>query len=373
MGFFPERCSVPNKKEMLVPMDYRVLRNILRDKIDVAASHTDADGALDDMARKTVSDTRGLCRVWLRTKGDMGALVKDVQQRMLNAASSDTVQAIVQLCVRYMDDFLTHTRRPRGEWDEIASGALHNLRMWFETTGYAMVRERYTASHFERTNLLDVVFSEYNTALSVYLDGIRHTTLCDYELQLILDWIHPRFEKIVDAIVFDIDTERAEQNARELLEEVEEEAPARVSKNKRRKARRRAAERVSKEEDCAPAPPNVEEDCVPASPNVEEDCVPASPNVKEDCVPASPNVEEDCVPASPNVEEITDALSANTVCTDKDDEDETTLCVVCMDAQRTHLIAPCGHKCLCESCSTTFGTTCPICRADAMLVCKVFD
>jgi hypothetical protein len=349
MGIISECRSVPNKKEMLDPLDYTVLRNVLRNKIDFDASPTGADGFLDDMARKTVSHVRGLCRVWIETKGDMEALVKDAQQRMLKGALSDTVQVIVQRCIRYMDGFLTHTRRPRGEWDEIASGVLHNLRMWFETTGYAMVRERYTASHFECTDLLDVVFREYaHTALDVYLNGIRHT-LCDYELQLILDWIDPRLEKMVNCVVFDIDTERAEQNARELLEEVEEEAPVRVSKNKRRKARRRAAEGVSKEEDIVPAPPNVEEDCVPA-----------------------PNVEEDCVPA-PNVEEITDALSANTVCTDKDDEDEATLCVVCMDAPRTHLIAPCGHKCLCESCSTTFGTTCPICRADAMLVCKVFD
>ena len=309
-------------------MDYVVLRyvldNVLCKNTDVDTSDPDVDRHVDSLARKTVSDTRGLCRVWLRTKGDMEALVKDVQQRMLNAALSVTAQVIVQGCVRYMDGFLTHTRQARGKWDEIASGGLHNLRMWFEATGYAMVRERYTASHFERTDLLDVVFIEY------YVNGLRYTLYSDYDLQLILDWIYPRFEKVVDGIVFDVDTERAEQNARELLEEVEEEAPVpvRVSKNKRRKARRRAAERASKEEDCAPAP---------------------------------------------NVEEITDALSANTVCTDKDDEDETTLCVVCMDAQRTHLIAPCGHKCLCESCSTTFGTTCPICRADAMLICKVFD
>lgn len=323
----------------MIPLDYAILRTTLRSKIDVDASDPNVDRHLDSMARKTVSDIRGLCRVWLRTKGDMEALVKDVQQRMLNAALSDTAQVIVQRCVRYMDGFLTHTRRARGEWDAIATGVLRNLHTWFETTGDAMVRERYTAPHITRTNLLGVVFREYNvTTLNGYLHGIRHT-LCDYEIQLILDWIPPRFVKMVDGVVFDIDTERAEQNARELLEEVEEEAPVRVSKNKRRKARRRAAERGSKEEDCAPAP----------------------------------NVEEDCVPVPPNMEEITDALSANTVCTDKDDEDETTLCVVCMDAPRTHLIAPCGHKCLCESCSTTFGTTCPICRADAMLVCKVFD
>jgi hypothetical protein len=322
----------------MTPLEYRVLSNVLRNNIDFDASHPGADGLLDDMARKTVSHVRGLCRVWMKTKGDMEALVQDLQQRMLKGVLSDTLQVIVQRCIRYVDGFLAHTRRARGEWDALATGVLRHLHTWLETTGYAMASERYAASHFECTDLFYVVFSEYHTALDVYIDGIRHTTLCDYELQLLLDWIHPRFEKIVDCIVFDIDTQRAEQNARELLEEVDEEAPVRVSKNKRRKARRRAAERVSKEEDCVPAPPNVE---------------------------------EDCAPAPPNVEEITDALSANTVCTDN--EDEATLCVVCMDAQRTHLVAPCGHKCLCESCSTTFGTTCPICRSDAMLVCKVFD
>lgn len=49
-------------------------------------------------------------------------------------------------------------------------------------------------------------------------------------------------------------------------------------------------------------------------------------------------------------------------------------CVVCLDRIRSHIIAPCGHRCLCESCAAS-GTwsVCPICRQAATAVMRVFD
>lgn len=318
---------VPTQKTeyQMLYRNIHVLHSALRETLDVDSDTIDdVERLIVDMACNTVVRLRDLCRVWIETKGDMEVPVRDEKQRMLSACKPPfgfAAQVCIARCTRYMDGFLTHTRRSREEWSDITSGVLWNLRTWFETTGNAMVRERVTAS---RTNLYNDLFIEYyNTMYVEYMEGIEHD-LCDYEMQLILECIVTNVETIVDGVVFDIDTERSEQHARELLEEVErEDVPVRVSKNKRRKARRRAEERVSTE--------------------------------REDCT-------------RPNVEEITDALRA--VCTA---EDEAKLCVVCMDATRTHLIAPCGHKCLCESCSTTFGTMCPICRTDAMLVCRVFD
>lgn len=47
-------------------------------------------------------------------------------------------------------------------------------------------------------------------------------------------------------------------------------------------------------------------------------------------------------------------------------DESTHLCVVCLDAPRTHALVPCGHMCLCEACTTTpVGKKCPICRDKA--------
>ena len=48
------------------------------------------------------------------------------------------------------------------------------------------------------------------------------------------------------------------------------------------------------------------------------------------------------------------------------------LCIVCWVGPRTHLIFPCGHKCLCEACSATIGEQCPMCRGPNVGVCRVF-
>ena len=56
------------------------------------------------------------------------------------------------------------------------------------------------------------------------------------------------------------------------------------------------------------------------------------------------------------------------------EEDECAICFA--DASRTHLCAPCGHKCVCASCASTHlsasGSRCPICRAEVTMTIQVF-
>ena len=50
-------------------------------------------------------------------------------------------------------------------------------------------------------------------------------------------------------------------------------------------------------------------------------------------------------------------------------------CVICMDAKTTHLIVPCGHKCICAQCAKEVDQTnsCPVCRQDIIMVVPVFE
>jgi hypothetical protein len=55
---------------------------------------------------------------------------------------------------------------------------------------------------------------------------------------------------------------------------------------------------------------------------------------------------------------------------------EETMCVVCFDAPKDHIIVPCGHMCVCASCAEqltkTRTPTCPVCREPIRETMKVF-
>jgi hypothetical protein len=55
---------------------------------------------------------------------------------------------------------------------------------------------------------------------------------------------------------------------------------------------------------------------------------------------------------------------------------EETLCVLCMDAPKDHIIAPCGHQCVCEACAEMLKNAkhalCPFCRTPIGATFKVF-
>ena len=51
-------------------------------------------------------------------------------------------------------------------------------------------------------------------------------------------------------------------------------------------------------------------------------------------------------------------------------------CSVCLTATKTHVLIPCGHKCVCDKCASGYraaGSQCPICRGRVQSVVKVFD
>ena len=59
------------------------------------------------------------------------------------------------------------------------------------------------------------------------------------------------------------------------------------------------------------------------------------------------------------------------------------LCVICLDAPKTHLLLPCGHKCVCAGCAPDFASNddgwkrvgtpqCPICRGSVPWVARVW-
>ena len=51
-------------------------------------------------------------------------------------------------------------------------------------------------------------------------------------------------------------------------------------------------------------------------------------------------------------------------------------CSICLTAAKTHVLTPCGHKCMCEQCARSFRTEysqCPICRSRVQSVMRVYD
>jgi len=53
-------------------------------------------------------------------------------------------------------------------------------------------------------------------------------------------------------------------------------------------------------------------------------------------------------------------------------ENESLLCVICMEMNRRILLMPCRHLCMCISCSDNWTSNCPICRTHIRTVVTVF-
>uniref|UniRef100_A0A6B2LQ64 RING-type domain-containing protein n=1 Tax=Arcella intermedia TaxID=1963864 RepID=A0A6B2LQ64_9EUKA len=58
------------------------------------------------------------------------------------------------------------------------------------------------------------------------------------------------------------------------------------------------------------------------------------------------------------------------------DQENKSYCVICLDEKREHVLVPCGHLCICSSCSGPFSKTqphiCPVCRAPFTATYKVY-
>jgi len=61
-----------------------------------------------------------------------------------------------------------------------------------------------------------------------------------------------------------------------------------------------------------------------------------------------------------------------TLSSDSSSSDEL-LCVICLNALKTHICVPCGHKCCCSNCIDKIGKDCPICRKTVQMCIKIFD
>ena len=49
------------------------------------------------------------------------------------------------------------------------------------------------------------------------------------------------------------------------------------------------------------------------------------------------------------------------------------LCVICIDDQQTHVLIPCGHKCVCGVCAERrVGEPCPLCRTVCTFATRVY-
>ena len=50
------------------------------------------------------------------------------------------------------------------------------------------------------------------------------------------------------------------------------------------------------------------------------------------------------------------------------------LCIVCMEGEKTHILYPCCHHCLCEACAQKKQwTECPVCRGPVQQVLRIFS
>jgi hypothetical protein len=54
------------------------------------------------------------------------------------------------------------------------------------------------------------------------------------------------------------------------------------------------------------------------------------------------------------------------------DEKESDECRICMAYPKTHAAAPCGHRCVCETCAKQLKQ-CPICRGHIVSFIKIHD
>ena len=47
-------------------------------------------------------------------------------------------------------------------------------------------------------------------------------------------------------------------------------------------------------------------------------------------------------------------------------------CVVCLDGAKSHILAPCGHQCVCGPCSERLAQGhCPVCRTAVTMTMRV--
>ncbi|ETO01820.1 hypothetical protein RFI_35619 [Reticulomyxa filosa] len=82
------------------------------------------------------------------------------------------------------------------------------------------------------------------------------------------------------------------------------------------------------------------------------------------------------VPEKKKEEELANDVNIDNGNNDNNDNsknNDDSLCIVCFDEKRTHILLPCGHFCLCQGCSQELSE-CPVCRVqiEKRLAFKLF-
>jgi hypothetical protein len=131
---------------------------------------------------------------------------------------------------------------------------------------------------------------------------------------------------------------RAQRAARDLLREEAQEPPKKSPSKRKKKKGKRAADIITIEAEVEPIVQNL-----------------ADMKTIEHDIPSSAYVD---------VADVADSSVATAL-----------TCVVCFHGASEYAIVPCGHRCLCETCSTKFKSDdakCPVCRGAVMMSMRIF-
>jgi len=225
---------------------------------------------------------------------------------------------------------------------------------WFTTTGDDMLRLHYTARENKRVvhERVSATFINMFTEQNPF-----HPPTNQYRQQLMLDAMFRRIDLRISSVVLEVDSAHAECMATALLEdEVKQPSPKKVS----RKSRRRERVRRQREEDHGSNPVVDREEDSGSNPVVD----------REEDSGSNPVVDRDASPQD-TVERITTSLAVTKMSDDGQEDIDDSLCVICIANDRTHVVVPCGHMCLCGDCASLVGD-CPMCRAHAQCIVRVF-
>lgn len=66
-------------------------------------------------------------------------------------------------------------------------------------------------------------------------------------------------------------------------------------------------------------------------------------------------------------------LSVPEVEQQQETQETSTECVICLSAERTHCVIPCGHWCLCSDCASADFSECPLCRGPFSNVQRIWS
>lgn len=285
---------------------------------------------------------------WDDTMNHLGKKLTSCFRTVGNDETKTLLVKIVGTCIGYLKGVFIHKKRKPGEWTAIMEPLLEKFGAWWTCTGETMVRD----THSRGVPLNDVLTCVFKASCCVLKHEPLLRQLNSFEQDLVLKAWRMQIRTHGKRALWNIENERATRIANELLSEEETNVVPvpgkRASKRARQRARRRAtqATNVAVEEELEDA---LSACTVHETAEGERETTEQEQETKEEQAKAT-----ECVATT-------------------EEEEDATLCVICIDAKRTHLVAPCGHKCLCEACSTTIGGACPICRGAAALVCKVFD